>query len=468
MTSSRPSWRSCVAGVSSEMRWLLGKDLSILRRSRLLVALLVVYPVAIALLIGFAISASPAKPRVAVVDETPPGETITLGEKRVGLDEYTNELFDQVDVVRVPTRAEAVAKVASGDVLAAIVIPADIVSKISSGVSQARAEAIYNGDALKQSFVRSAIDSALAQANLALSRQIKSVAVHDLNLLLSGGSIGPLGGQKLIGLRRLPATLKSIAQRQPPGSSDRATLTRVAGFASLAANNLGIAADVLTTVSQPIAVHSTLLHGKRTPLDTYAVVVAVSISLMFICVLLAAGGIALEREEHALPRLLRRPSGHGRGLVSRGGLLAEKASLGAVCGFVVAFAMLLGVSAFVALDLSRIGQWVVALGFGSLGFAALGIAIGALAREVRAASLLAFLLSLPLAFLALVPSGAVAVGLYHAIGAVSFVFPYKAALQALDAAVNGASPGLGVSVVHLAAVTLLFGLLARLGLSRAE
>jgi ABC-2 type transport system permease protein len=449
------------------MRWLLGKDLLILRRSRLLVALLILYPVAIALLIGFAISASPSKPRVAIVDEAPPGETITLGGARVGLDEYTNKLFDQVQVVRVPTRAAAISRVASGDVLAAIVIPSDIVSKISSGVSQAQAEAIYNGDALKQSFVRSAIDSALAQANLALSEQIKSVAVHDLNLLLTGGQIGPLGGQQLIGLRQLPATLKAIAQRQPPGA-DRATLTRVAGFASLAANNLGIAADVLTTVSQPIAVHSTLLHGKRTPLDTYAVVVAVSISLMFICVLLAAGGIALEREEHAMSRLIRRPPGRGGRLISREGLLAEKALLGAACAFVVAFAMLLGVSAFVTLDLSRIGLWAVALAFGALGFAALGIAIGALAREVRAASLLAFLLSLPLAFLALVPSGSVAAGLYHAIGAVSFVFPYKAALQALDAAVNGASPSIGVSIAHLAGVTLLFGALARLGLRRAE
>src|SRR6202035_659488 len=115
--------------------------------------------------IGFAISASPSKPRVAIVDETPPGETITLGGTRVGLDEYTNTLFDQVQVVRVPTRAAAVSRVASGDVLAAIVIPPDIVSKISSGVSQAQAEVIYNGDALKQSFVRSAINSALAQAN---------------------------------------------------------------------------------------------------------------------------------------------------------------------------------------------------------------------------------------------------------------------------------------------------------------
>jgi hypothetical protein len=464
------------------MRWLLGKDLLILRRSRLLVALLIFYPVVIALLIGLAISRGPSKPRVAIVNETPPGETIVLGGTRIGLDEYTNQLFDQAQVVSVPTRADAAAKVASGDVLAAIVIPSDIVSKISSGVSQAQVEVIYNGDALQQSFVRSTIDSTLARANLALSQQIKSVAVHDLNLLLAGGQLGALGGQQIIGLRHLPGTLGAIAHRLPPGN-DRSTLVRIAGFAGLAANNLGIAADVLTTVSQPITVHSTLLHGKRTPLDTYAVVVAVSISLMFICVLLAAGGIALEREEHVLARLTRRSPGSpgvgaapnplpqvgaGRSLISREGLLAEKALLAAACAFVVALAMLLGVSAFVSLDLSRIGLWVVALAFGALGFAALGIAIGALAREVRAASLLAFLLSLPLAFLALVPAGSVATGLYDTIGAVSFVFPYKAALQALDAAVNGASPGVGISIAHLAGLTLLFGALARLGLRRAE
>jgi ABC-type transport system involved in cytochrome c biogenesis permease component len=450
------------------MRWLLGKDLRILARSRLLLALLIVYPVAIALLIGLAISRSPSKPRVAIVDQTAPGETITLGNTRIGLAEYTDKLFNQVHVVRVPTRAAAKSRVASGDVLAAIVIPPDIVSKISSGVNQAHVEVIYNGDALEQSFVRSTIDSTLAQANLALSEQIKSVAVRDLDLLLAGGHLEVLGSSRdIIGLSHLPAVLTTIARRQPPGP-DRATLVRVAGFASLAANNLGIAKNVLTTVSQPIAVNSTLLHGKRTPLDTYAVVVAVSISLMFICVLLAAGGIALEREEHAIARLIRYSPGRGGHLISPEGLLAEKALLAAGCAFAVAFAMLLGVSAFVALDLSRIGIWAVALASGALGFAALGIAIGALAREVRAASLLAFLLSLPLAFLALVPSGSVANELYDVIGAVSFMFPYKAALQGLDAAVNGASPGVGLSTIHLAALALLFGALARVGLRHAE
>jgi ABC-type multidrug transport system permease subunit len=450
------------------MRWLLGKDLLILRRSRLLVALLVFYPVAIALLIGFAISRSPSKPRVAIVDQAPPGETIELGGRRIELSEYTDELFRQVHVVPFPTRAGASHAVSSGDVLAAIIIPPNIVSKLSSGVNQAAVEVLYNGDALQQSLVRSAIDSALARANLALSEQIKGVAARDIDLLLAGGDLGVLGAtQNIIGLSHLPAVLTRVAREQPPGAN-RATLVRVAGFAAFAARNLSLAKNVLTTVSQPIAVHSTLLHGRRTPLDTYAVVVAVSISLMLICVLLAAGGVAHEREEHTLARLIRHPPGLGRSLISREALLLEKALLAGGCALVVALAMLLGVSAFVTLDLARVGMWIAALAVSALGFAALGVAIGVLAREVRAASLLSFLLSLPLAFLALVPAGAVARGLYDVVRVVSFAFPFKAALQALDAAVNGATPGIGASILHLLGLTLLFGGLARLGLRRAE
>ncbi|HEX7609165.1 MAG TPA: ABC transporter permease [Solirubrobacteraceae bacterium] len=442
------------------MRWLLKKDLLILRRSRLLVALLIVYPVAIALLIGFAISRSPARPRVAIVDETPAGETVQVGSQRVGVSQYANELFSQVQSVPAHSRAEAIEKVKSGEVLAAVVIPPDIAAKISS-LNPAALEVLYNGDALEQSLVQSTLNSAIAQANAGFSEQIQKAAARALDELLTGGDLSALGGpSSLIGLTQIPPALKAIIARQPPGH-DRAELERVEAFAGFAAQNLSLSKNVLSTVGQPITVKSSLVHGRRTPLNTFAVVVAVSVSLMFVCVLLAAGGLALEREERALSRLLR-------GLVSRERLLAEKGLLAAACSFVVALAMLAGVGAFVPLDWSRAGLWVLALAFGALAFGALGTAIGALAREVRAASLLAFLLSLPLAFLALVPAGSVAGGFYHAISAVSFVFPFKASLQALDAAVNGASPAIGASLAHLAGLTIVFGVLARFGLRQAE
>jgi hypothetical protein len=443
------------------MRWLLLKDLLILRRSRLLVSVLIVYPVALALLIGLAISRSPSRPRVAVVDETPPGQTVQVGSERVEVSQYAKQLLSQVMTVPVPTRAQAVAKVKQGDVLAAVVIPHDLASRLSSSIAPARLEVIYNGDALEQSLVQSTLNSALAQANLGFSEQIQQAAAQAINQLLTGGNLGVLGAPpNLIGLGQIPPALSQIIAHQPPGA-ERRQLERIASFANFAAQNLSLSKNVLSTVSQPIQVKSTLLHGRKTPLNTFAVVVAVSVSLMFIGMLLAAGGVALEREERVLMRLLR-------GLVSREGLLAEKAALAAGCSFIVAFAMLAGVSAFVPLDWSRVGLWVVALAFGAVAFGALGVAIGALAREVRAASLLAFLLSLPLAFLALVPGGSVAVGVYDAIKVVSFVFPFKATLEALDAAVNSASPSIGSSLIHLTVLALVFAALARVALQRAE
>jgi len=440
---------------------MLAKDLLILRRSRLLLALLIVYPVAIALLIGFAISRSPGKPRVAIVDQTPPGETVQVGNQRVPVSRYAEELFSQVQAVHVATRAQAIAKVKSGDVIAAVVIPPDIAARISSGVERGTLEVLYNGNALEQSLVQSTLNSAIAQANLVFSEQIQQAAASAIDALLSGGDIAILGGPEgTIGLQRIPAALAGVVARMPHGH-DRAELERIEAFASFAARNLALSKNVLATVGQPIQVESRLLHGRRTPLNTFAVVVAVTVSLMFVCVLLAAGGVALEREENALARLVR-------GLISREWLLAEKALLAAGCAFVVALAMLAGVGAFVTLDWGRAGQWLLALAFGALAFGALGVAIGALAREVRAASLLAFLLSLPLALLALVPSGSVGRGFYDAISVVSFMFPFKPALQALDAAVNGASPAIAGSLVHLAALTLLFGVVASVGLRRAE
>lgn len=464
------------------MRWLLRKDLLILGRSRLLLALLIVYPVAIALLIGLAISRSPSRPRVAIVNETPPGETVKVGDQRVLVSEYARQLFDQVQAVDVSSRAQAVAKVDSGAVLAAVVIPPDIAARIASDTEAAQLEVLYNGNALEQSLVASTLNSALAQANLAFSAQIQQAAGSVIGSLLSGGNLGSIGApENLIGLTQIPPTLGGVIARQPRGH-DRTQLERIDAFAGFAAQNLSLARRVLSIIGQPIRVDSVLLHGRRTPLNTFAVVVAVSLSLMLVCVLLAAGGVALEREEHTLARLIGGPRGpRGLGdtggptggrasgtLISREALLAEKTLLAAGCAFVLAFAMLAGIGVFVTLDWGRVGQWLAALALGAVAFASLGVAIGALAREVRAASLLAFLLSLPLAFLALVPAGSVSGGFYDIIGAISFVFPFKAALQALDAAVNGASPAIGLPLVHLAVLAAVFGALARVGSRSVE
>ena len=125
---------------------------------------------------------------------------------------------------------------------------------------------------------------------------------------------------------------------------------------------------------------------------------------------------------------------------------------------------LCGLAAFVGLEWARVPAWLAALAGGALGFAAMGVAIGGLTREVRAASLLAFLLSLPIAFLALIPSGAVAGGLFDVVNVISALFPFKPSLRALDAAISGGS--IGLPLLHLLALTVGFAALARLALRR--
>lgn len=445
------------------MRWLVLKDLRILRRSPLLVGLLVVYPIAIALLMGFALSRGPGKPTIALYNEIPPHErSFQVGGERITAGEYLPDLLKSVDVVRPRSRAEAERLVRDGKVLGAVILPPDIAEKLSTGREQPTIEVLYNGeDAVKQRYVQSVIDARMADANVALSRRFQGVTARYLHLLLEGGSISLLGRTiEILGLRNAHAIVTGAIDALPPDSPLRTSLARVQRFGALAIDNLDLSTDVIRSVGEPVKVRQTIVGGRRTPLDTFAAAVAVSISLMFLTLLLASGLLALEREEHAFSRLVR-------GLVSRIGLLVAKIALAALCAFAVTLAMLLALGGlFIELDWGRLPQWLLALGGGAVAFGALGVALGGVAREVRAASLLAFLLSLPIAFLALVPSGAVSAGLYDVIRAVSAAFPFKPTLEALDAALNGADPGIAGPLAHLAVLAVAYTALARLAIGR--
>ncbi|MDX6732064.1 MAG: type transport system permease protein [Baekduia sp.] len=449
------------------MRFLLAKDLRILRRSPLLVSLLVIYPLLIAVLVGLALSKGPDKPRVAILNELPAtGGTITFGGTKVDPADYGRRLFASIVPVTVHSRAEAERRVRDGDVLAAIIVPADLVQRLQRTITlsgtgpKPTVEVLYNAeDPVKQQFVQSTIDARVADLNKAVSTKLTQVAAGYLNILLSGGKFSLLGSDfDILGLKRSKALVDSVLTRTPRGSPDREALQRVSAFAQLAISNLGLSDVVLGSLATPVKVDQHIVRGRRTPLDTYAVAVAVTLSLMLVCVLLASGMLALEREEHAFARLVR-------GLVSREALLAEKVVLAAGCAATTALLMTAGISAFVSLDWGRFPLWVAALGAGGLAFGALGVAIGALAREVRAASLLAILLALPIAFLALVPSGAVATGLYDAIRVISALFPFRPALDAADAALNDTG-GLGTALAHLAALLVGWAIVARVALQR--
>jgi ABC-2 type transport system permease protein len=440
------------------------KDLQILRRSPLQAVLLVVYPILIAVLVGFAISGGPSKPRVAFLNEVPEDSRINVGGQQLPASGVGGRICKRVECVRVANREEAEAKVRSGDVLAGLILPADLVNEINSlstlSPGKPEVEVLLNeDDPVKSELVKDRINSLLAQANLAIARRIAAEGSHYLQLLIDGGRLPVLGESiQILGLRATAQILSALEPALPSGPL-RTSLKEVTDFATQARDNLDVATPLIERLAQPIAVERVAVGGSSPPLEIFAIAVAATLTLAFVAVLLVAGSLALEREENAFPRLTR-------GLVSRQALLAEKIVLGVVVGLVVTLLLLAGLAIFVPLEWSRIGLWLVAIVFGGAALAAAGAALGAAAREVRAVSLLAFMVTLPVAFLSLVPAGSVGASVDDAIKIVTALFPFKPALQAMTAALDSAGPGIGEPLLHLAILAVAYGLVARLALRR--
>ena len=140
---------------------------------------MIVYPIAIATLMGFALSSGPEKPRVAFLNQVPENrDTIRIGDEKIDVTTYTDELFDRdregrgaeprSGALRRSARAKCWRRSSSRRTSRRSSRPAALVG--------ASVEVIYNGDALKQSFVRSTISSKLAAADAALAKKVNQLA----------------------------------------------------------------------------------------------------------------------------------------------------------------------------------------------------------------------------------------------------------------------------------------------------
>ncbi len=447
------------------MRWLFLKDVQIMRRSPLLTAILVIYPIAIAVLIGFALSRGPARPRVAFLNQIPAGTPLVIGGHQLDITGARGELCSRIDCIDVSSEEQARQMVESGDVLAALILPKDFIDDIESLASltpsQPTVKVLVNEeDPVKANLVDDRISALITQANLKLSKKVTRLAANYLTLLLRGGHLSLLGQTlNVLGLKNTQRILEAIEPELPPDSPFAGALQRVITFARLARQNLDLANPLLSSIAHPIQVDKEVVSGSPPSLDAFAISVAATVTLMFATVLLVAGSLALEREENAFARLTR-------GLVAKWALLAEKIALGIALSIVVTLLMLAGLSLFVSIDWGRFALILAAIVAGGAGFAAFGAAIGAAAREVRASSLLAFMISLPIAFISLVESGTVSPALYDVIKVVRAIFPFGPALDAMSGALEAGGPALGLPVLHLAILAAAYGVLARIAIRR--
>jgi ABC-type Na+ efflux pump permease subunit len=438
----------------SAVALLLRKDLTVLRRSPLLLGALLAYPVVIALLVGLVAGYASSKPRVAYVDE----DNVPPVVQVAGQSFHVQSIIDEVsqNVTLVPMSAdEARRELASGQVVATITVPPGFVGALET-TAESPSLVLRTGTGAVTPRVTQQVQALVYRLN----RQLQGVFIQAnlvfVRLILHGGSGSFLGRPfTVLGLDRAEKLLATLPQSQ--------RVTTIRNFIHTARAGLARTGTALQATAHPIELRQPKTKGRSWLLSAQVQSYGIALSVTFLALLLAAGAAAAERDEGTIGRLRR-------GLVSLAQLVWSKVALAAVVGLALggAIAVLFGVVAeaggvtggepWARLPLLLVG---IALAAGVVGAA--GALLGALAREARTASLLAVLVVLPVVFLGLVPRGALALAWW-----VSEFLPFAHAVRWFSAALYDASPwhAVGVETLWLLGIGAVFGLCARLSMRR--
>ena len=423
---------------------LLRKDLRVLARSRGVLALLVAYPLATALLVALVANYASARPRVALVDEEGLPTTVRIGDRRFDVEGTIRRVGENVVLVRL-TKEEAEHELRNGGVVATITVPPGFIGELQRMVRSPRLELETARGALSAR-VTQQVQALVYALNRELQDAFIEANLEYVDLLLHGGEGSFLGREfDLLGLDGA----ERVLTRLPPGPE----VERMQDFVRDAKLALGATDDALRSTANPIELVRVGEGGTTWLLSAEIQALAIALTITFLALMLAAGALAAERDENVLGRLARGPVRLTEVVISKVALAAVVAT---VLGVVIA--LVFG-SAIEAANVEGGEPWqrvpLVAVGLvlagASLG--AVGALIGALARETRTASLAAVLVVLPIVFVGLVPRD-----LVPAAAVVSDAFPFAHARRFFGSALYELDPwgALAREALWLVALAVVF------------
>jgi len=433
---------------------VVAKDLRILRRSPLLLGVLVAYPILIALLVGLVAGYANAKPRVALVDEEGLPAVVVVSGERFDVAGTIERVDEDVTLVRLPGD-EAGRQLRSGKIVASLTVPEGFLADLRGMVRSPRLVLRTTQGGISTRVVQQ-VEALVYALNRQLQRAYIDANVGYIRLIQRGGSGTFLG--RRFDVLGLDGTARALEELPPDERVDEIReFVRVAGLA------LDQTDDALRATANPIELVRGADRGRTWVLSAQIQAYALALTITFLTLLLAAAALASERDENAIGRL-------GRGLVTLGELVAAKVVLAAALALALGLAIVLSFGLIIELGgveggepWGRVPLVVAGLALAGASLGALGALLGALVREARAASLVALLVVLPIVFLGLVPREVVPVA-----GWVSNAFPFVHAVRLFASALYDASPWsvLAREAAWLAGLGAVFALLARLGARR--
>ena len=433
---------------------LLRKDVLVLRRSPLLLGILIAYPLAIALLVGLVASYASSKPRVALVDEDNLPATVVVGGKRFHVDRTIRQASQNVKLVRLSPE-DADRQLRTGKVVAVVTVPPGFIASLKGMVRSPQLELQLSRGTIS-SRVEQQVQALVFSLNRRLQRAYIANNLRYVTLILKGGD-GRFLGQPIdvLGIESAERLLDAM-----PATPRNRRLRDFLQDARLALANTG---DALRSTAHPIELVRATARGRTWVLSAYVQAYALGLTITFLALVLAAGSLAAERDENVIGRL-------ARGLVGLGQLIWSKVALAATVA--LALGLAISVAFGVAIEIGgvtggepwrRLPLLVVGLVLAGACLGALGSLLGALAREARSASLVALLVVMPIVFLGLIPREVVPPAAW-----VSDVLPFAHSVRFFSAALYDLSPWTSVlrEGLWLVALGAVFGGLARVGARR--
>jgi ABC-2 family transporter protein len=433
---------------------LLRKDVLVLRRSPLLLGILLAYPLAIAVLVGLVASYASSKPRVAFVDEDNLPPTVIVGGKRFHVDRTIREVSQNVKLLRLSPEAAA-RQLSTGGVVAVVTVPPGFIASLKGMVKSPQLEL-----QLSKGTLSSRVEQQVQALVYSLNRQLQRAYIENnlryVTLILHGGD-GSFLGQPIdvLGIEKAEKVLAGMPQT-PKVERLRAFLHD----ARLALANTG---DALRSTAHPIELVRAPTRGRTWVLSAEVQAYALGLTITFLALMLAAGSLAAERDENVIGRL-------ARGLIGLGHLIWAKVALAAGVALVLGLAIAVAFGAIIEIGgvtggepWRRLPLLVVGLVLAGGALGALGALLGALAREARSASLVALLVVMPIVFLGLIPAEVVPPAAWA-----SDALPFAHSVRFFSAALYDLSPWGSVlrEGLWLVALGAVFGGLARVGARR--
>ena len=353
---------------------LLRKDVLVLRRSPLLLGILLAYPIAIAVLVGLVASYASSKPRVAFVDEDNLPPTVIVGGKRFHVDRTIREVSQNVKLVRLSPEAAA-RQLSTGGVVAVVTVPPGFIASLKGMVKSPQLEL-----QLSKGTLSSRVEQQVQALVYSLNRQLQRAYIENnlryVTLILHGGD-GSFLGQPIdvLGIEKADKVLAGMPQTPK--------VERLRGFlhdARLALANTG---DALRSTAHPIELVRAPTRGRTWVLSAEVQAYALGLTITFLALMLAAGSLAAERDENVIGRL-------ARGLIGLGQLIWAKVALAAGVALVLGLAISVAFGAIIEIGgvtggepWRRLPLLVVGLVLAGGALGALGALLGALAREAR-------------------------------------------------------------------------------------